>query len=735
MAMQWQKLSPAQFQQLQEYCNFSPKKVKDVMEEFNPKGVLSNYNPDQPIDYAGFLIFMQTYLDMKEVPDELCKALFQSFMKSGADVQGVQGSILIKDAVCYLSLVEGGTPEEKLEFMFRLYDSDNNGYLDSNEIDCIINQMMSVAEYLGWDVSELKPILQDMMKAIDYDSDGRVTLEEWKKGGLTTIPLLVLLGLDVNVKDDGTHCWYLKHFRSQMSCNMCKSVLSGMGKKGLCCQFCKYVVHERCVQKAPASCIMTYVKTKNNTQDMHHHWIDGNCTQKCDKCKKSIKSGINGKTCRWCKASYHEKCASSVKQECDLGEFREHILPPTSIVPAVVELARRRSVAGEESVNFKSPGNNQSSFQINPLPNTHPLLVFINPKSGGKQGDKMFRKFQYMLNPRQVYNLTKGGPKPGLQFFKDVKCAKVLVCGGDGTVGWILDAMDKMNIEPRLPVAVLPLGTGNDLARCLNWGPGYEGESLEKIIHSLEKTSVMMLDRWHIEVKDVEESGEPGDSVPLNIINNYFSIGVDASICHRFHTMREKHPEKFNSRIKNKMWYFEFGTSETFSATCKNLHENIEVSCEGCSLDVHKGPGLEGIAMLNIPTIYGGASLWGENPTKKQKQKLLKSVKKKKDQNPFPQSKTELQASISDIGDKLFEVAGVENSLHAGMVSGKVRSGNRLAQTAQLQIKTKKRVPMQIDGEPWVQNPCTIIISHKNQAPMLMGPKEKTSGGFLKIFR
>ena len=45
------------------------------------------------------------------------------------------------------------------------------------------------------------------------------------------------------------------------------------------------------------------------------------------------------------------------------------------------------------------------------------------------------------------------------------------------------------------------------------------------------------------------------DKLPLEVMNNYFSIGADAKIAYDFHEAREKNPAAFSSQTVNKIEY------------------------------------------------------------------------------------------------------------------------------------------------------------------------------------
>ncbi|XP_029622868.1 diacylglycerol kinase zeta isoform X1 [Salmo trutta] len=461
---------------------------------------------------------------------------------------------------------------------------------------------------------------------------------------------------------------------------------------------------------------------------VRHHWVhrrrqDGKCRQ----CGKGFqqKFAFHSKeivaiSCSWCKQAYHNKVScfmlQQIEESCSLGAHASVIVPPTWILRVRRPQTSLKSSKKKKRTSFKRKSSKKGAeearwkpFIVRPIPSQlmRPLLVFVNPKSGGNQGAKIIQSFMWYLNPRQVFDLSLGGPKDGLEMYRKVHNLRILACGGDGTVGWILSALDQLQLNPQPAVAILPLGTGNDLARTLNWGGGYTDEPVSKILSHVEDGNVVQLDRWNLTVEPNQDAGaeekdeHQTDKLPLDIFNNYFSLGFDAHVTLEFHESREANPEKFNSRFRNKMFYAGTAFSDFLMGSSKDLAKHIKVVCDGTDLTSKvQDLKLQCLVFLNIPRYCAGTMPWGT-----------------------PSEHHDFEPQRHD--DGCIEVIGFTmTSLATLQVGG---HGERLNQCREVTLTTYKSIPMQVDGEPCKLAPSTIRISLRNQANMVQKTKRRTS--------
>jgi len=70
--------------------------------------------------------------------------------------------------------------------------------------------------------------------------------------------------------------------------------------------------------------------------------------------------------------------------------------------------------------------------------------------------------------------ICRGWSGPDASAFCARRRFRILAAGGDGTVAWILKTVMELGLEPAPPVAVLPLGTGNDLSLSFGWGNTFQ---------------------------------------------------------------------------------------------------------------------------------------------------------------------------------------------------------------------------------------------------------------------
>ncbi|ULU06531.1 hypothetical protein L3Y34_018406 [Caenorhabditis briggsae] len=495
------------------------------------------------------------------------------------------------------------------------------------------------------------------------------------------------------------------------------------------CAACHVVAHTNCfslLAKLNLNCKTTFrdyatkkTPTKESTDGLTaHHWVHKwRHEGRCNTCGKSFqqKMFFQGKekketiavACSWCKESYHLKncfARDKLEERCNRGALKEMIVPPTWIL----RLANRKRSSRAPSAHPRKHKRSHRQFVVKPTDlwssgPSQPLLVFVNPKSGGNKGSKALHTLCWLLNPRQVFDITSlKGPKFGLEMFRKVVTQlRILVCGGDGTVGWVLSTLDNLNWPAYPPMAIMPLGTGNDLARCMGWGGVFSDEPISQLMQAiLHETIVTHLDRWRIDVEpntscNLEEEDDGMQSaLPLTVMNNYFSIGADAHVALQFHHSRSANPQMLNSRLKNRIAYGGLGTIDLFKRSWKDLSEYITLECDGVDVTSRiKELKLHCILFHNITYYAGGTIPWGESSESK-----------------------------PSCCDGKVEVLGFTTATLAALQMG--GKGERISQCSRVKVTTNKAIPMQVDGEPCLLAPSVITLGFHSKVPMLKREKK-----------
>jgi len=393
------------------------------------------------------------------------------------------------------------------------------------------------------------------------------------------------------------------------------------------------------------------------------------------------------------------------------------------------------------------------------------IIAFVNSTSGGGKGKEIYNNLQSLLGSEYVIDLHSCGPghmpeDTLLNYAHDPK-VRVLACGGDGTCGWIYSCLDKVwstilgmkgrvhlseQFKDHLPLAIMPLGTGNDLSRQYNWGARFQKYMIQKcMISAVESADLMGLDRWrclimplstlredekkyipqilsekdstyddpntersslatmkglvdmlHDEGKSekgnkfVTEANPPSNEYFDGLFCNYFSLGFDATVLFEFHKERMNNPEKFTSPLRNKLVYVE---KSPLGIRTPKLRKRVEIfvnNKEGNLVRLKIPKDTRAVILLNIQNYAGGNHL----------------------------------ASKGTPDDGFIEVIFVSNLIRmaasavVGLVMPYVLFKAR-AQTDRVCIRTKCPMHCQVDGEPWLQGEAVIQVKFHTRNAIL----------------
>eukprot|EP00124_Ichthyophonus_hoferi_P001199 Ihof_evm9s57 gene=Ihof_evmTU9s57 len=360
------------------------------------------------------------------------------------------------------------------------------------------------------------------------------------------------------------------------------------------------------------------------------------------------------------------------------------LLPTTFHSKAPWTLDELRAIFALKPENVKSDddgmGGTRWSFTVEP--GQSPMVLIANAKSGSTQAMNMAKRICDMLRLHtcQLYFMEKhSGFRMGLQLFKDIPHT-VIVMGGDGSVQWLMGEMDKIAYRDGLRpvIGVLPLGTGNDLARAMGCGGGITTISsifriLKHIPYDDLSHGVKGLDRWLLTYTPEEDGGEDNKEI---VFNNYFSIGVDAKVALKFHQGRRKCGSCYRLQSVNKLWY---GIHSMGTMCCNaKVADMCKLVLDESDTPVKIPSSLECLVFVNIPSYAAGTNVWGKHTS---------GLNKGYDYHP----------QSSD--DGVLEIVGLRGLFHAGLLQLGLGHAVRIGQATTMYLHVMEDVVAQVDGE------------------------------------
>lgn len=372
------------------------------------------------------------------------------------------------------------------------------------------------------------------------------------------------------------------------------------------------------------------------------------------------------------------------------------------------------------------------------------VYVFVNRKSGGRQGGRILRRLRKVLKPpnyvfdaTKVHKLVAAGEPTLVSPWPEN--ARVLVCGGDGTVGLVHDALERaretQDVKRELPpMAIAPLGTGNDLARVLGWHGDVWNENRlydeSELVRAVRGAVPRAVDRWRVQFTPISNETTTTDmTTTTKLFTNYMSVGVDARAALAFHRARkdERWTWLFAHELTNKLLYAIFGSRDFIEHSFAGLRDEIFVQVDGVPIELPEDT--EGLVFLNINSFSGGCRMWWHDDD---------GDDDDAEDTPPPRSNNSFKPSRMD--DGVLEIVAVSGALQLGQLNVRMPSVRpvRVAQGSDVKItirgrRGRRKFPMQVDGEPWNQNRDTIVRVNRleEESPaasslvMLSRPKEE----------